>query len=107
MLQLPDMNEVRDAASHHSIAFIGVIALPAVMCQHDPIGMLAYYGDEFGVFCSGQEVRSVAFYAIARELKRVGHDVAEIAVGEEGKLMLRIRKLVLPLAQPVRARNPP
>jgi hypothetical protein len=53
MLQLPDMNEVRDAASHHSIALIGVIPLPPIMRQHDPIGMLADYRDELRIFCSG------------------------------------------------------
>lgn len=51
-------------------------------------------------------MRAVALYAVAGKLKRVGNDVSQIAVGEEGELILRIRKPVLPLAQPFRVRNP-
>lgn len=58
--------------------------------------MLAYYRDELGVFCSGQEVRAMALNAVASKLERVGNYVAEIPISEKGELTLRIRKLVLP-----------
>lgn len=106
MPQLPDVNKKRHAASHHGIAFIRVIALPAIVRQHNPIGMMAYYRDEIRVGNGGWEVGAVALYAIARLFKRVGNELPQIAVSKEGELMLRLRKLVLPLTQPGRARSP-
>lgn len=107
MLQLPNVNEERHTASHHRIALIRVIALSSVVRQHDPISMPAYLGNELWVGNVGWEVRAMALYAIACTFKGVGNVLPQVAVGEESKLMLRIRKLVLPLARLVGARSPP
>ena len=96
MLQTPNVDDERHAASHDRIALVRVIALPGIVRKRYPIDMFADRRNEFRVECGGRKVRAMALYAIARSLEGIGNAVSQIAISEESKLMLRIRKRELP-----------
>lgn len=106
MLQTPNVDDERHATSHDRIALIRVIALSGIMRKRCPVDMPADRRNEFRVGRGSRKVRAMALYAIALLLEGIGNAVSQIAISEERKLMLRIRKRELPLVRLDRARSP-
>lgn len=105
MRQAAHVYKESHVAAHDSVSFIGIIALPTVVGNRNPIQVLSDNRDELWVETVVREVSAMALYAVASFFEGVRNVVPQIAVGKEGKPMLRIRKLELPLAHPDAARS--
>ena len=107
MLHLSDMDESRYPRSHHSIALIRIIPLPGIVGQRDPVSMLTDDRKKVDVPRICRKVSRVSFDPVASGLQGIGNTFAEVAIGEERELMLRIRMRELLSARQEGVRNLP